>query len=92
MMETDDGPGQGCVAIGQLSLEANIVVAGSSMSAIDVDRARGAGRLDMAESADQSAYLEVGGVVVAAGLLRKKRGSSVFVVTRMMADGQEVRL
>lgn len=90
-METDDGLAQGCVAIGGLSLDANIIVAGSSMSAMDVDRARGGGRLRMAAPADPSAYLEVGGVVVAAGLLKRKRGSSVFVVTRMMADGQEVR-
>jgi len=90
-METDTGAAPGCVAIGGLSLDANIIVAGSSMSALDVDRARSAGRLRMAAPADRSAYLEVGGVVVAAGLLKRKRGRSVFVVTRMMATGQEVR-
>jgi len=90
-MKTDDGPAPGCAAIGGLSLDASIIVAGSSMSALDVDRARSGGRLRMAAPADQSAYLEVGGVVVAAGLLKRKRGSSVFVVTRMMANGQEVR-
>ncbi len=90
-METDAGPAPDCVAIGGLSLDANIIVAGSTMSALDVDRARSGGRLRMEAPADQSAYLEVGGVVVAAGLLKRRRGSSVFVVTRMMANGQEVR-
>lgn len=90
-METDKGPAQACVAIGGLPLDANLIVASSPMSAMDVDRARSGGGLRMAAPADQSAYLEVGGVVVAAGLLRRKRGSSVFVVTRMMAAGQEVR-
>lgn len=90
-METDAGSALDRVAIGGLSLDANIIVAGSTMSALDVDRARSGGRLRMEAPADRSAYLEVGGVVIAAGLLKRKHGKSVFVVTRMMANGQEVR-
>jgi len=48
--------------------------------------------LTMARNGLGTAYLEVGGVLVAEGSLKKKKGKSAFVVTRVFDEGTEVRV
>ncbi len=72
----------------ELLLDACVVLASGKMSADRLDRARDTGRLTMKRPL--AACLEVGGVVVAEGRIRKRRGKSVFVVTRAYRDGSEV--
>lgn len=88
-MGTQNETGEPKAAIGGLSLEACIVMASGTMSAEDVDRARDAGRLTMKAHERGAAYLEVGGVVVAEGTLRARRGKSAFVVTRTYQESSE---
>jgi hypothetical protein len=90
-MGARDETGEPKAAVGGLSLDAYVVIASGSMSADDVDRARDAGKLSMKAPEKGAAYLEVGGVVVAEGALRKKHGKSAFVVTRTYQDSGEVR-
>ncbi len=90
-MGARDGTGEPKAAVGGLGLDAYVVIASGSMSAEDVDRARDAGKLAMKAPEKGAAYLEVGGVVVAEGVVRKKRGKSAFVVTRTYQDSGEVR-
>ncbi len=61
------------------------------MSAEDVDRARDSSKLSMKAPENGAAFLEVGGVVVAEGRLRNRRGKSAFVVTRTYQESSEVR-
>ncbi len=81
-MGARDETGEPKAAVGALGLDACIVIASGSMSAEDVNRARDAGKLAMKAPEKGAAYLEVGGVVVAEGVVRKKHGKSAFVVTR----------
>lgn len=90
-MEIRDGTGARTADVGGLRLDACVVVASGTMSAEDVDRARDSDRLAMRAPEKGAAYLEVGGVVVAEGTLRKKHGKSAFVVTRTYQDSGEVR-
>jgi hypothetical protein len=90
-MGARDETGEPRAAVGGLGLDACVVIASGSMSAEDVDRARDSGRLAMKAPEKSAAYLEVGGVVVAEGTLRKKHGKSAFVVTRTYQDSGEVR-
>jgi hypothetical protein len=83
-------PGETRAAIGGLSLEATVVLAGSRMSAGDVERARRDGSLRMDATGDGIAYLEAGGVIVAEGRMKRKHGKSAFVVTRTFSGVPEV--
>jgi hypothetical protein len=83
------GAGEARVAIGGLGLDAYVLIASGSMSAEDLERARESGRLTLKAPVTGAAYLEVGGIVVAEGRLRAKRGKSAFVVTRSYQDSSE---
>lgn len=85
----ETGAGEARVAIGGLGLDAYVVIASGSMSAEGVDRARDSGKLALKAPGKGAAYLEVGGVAVAEGWLRAKRGKSAFVVTRSYQDSSE---
>jgi hypothetical protein len=91
-MGTVDNAGtvQARVSIGGLGLDAYVLIASGTMSAEDLDLARDSGRLAMKAPVTGAAYLEVGGVVVAEGRLRTKRGKSAFVVTRSYQESSEV--
>ena len=91
-METGEKGNGERVAMGGLGLEARVVLAGSSMSAADVDKARLSGGLSLERPAGGRAYLEVGGVAVAEGKIARRGGKSAFVVTRLLKKGEEVRL
>ncbi len=84
------GAGEARAAIGGLSLDAYVVIASGAMSAEDLDGARDSGKLAMKAPIAGAAYLEVGGVVVAEGVVQKKRGKSAFVVTRNYQESSEV--
>ena len=78
--------------VGALHLYAQVIVASGRMSVADVERAGHEGMLTMARNGLGTAYLEVGGVLVAEGSLKKKKGKSAFVVTRVFDEGTEVRV
>ena len=84
-----EGSGEQRVAVDGLNLEASVIVATGSMSAADADKARGVGQIAMAEPANATAYLEVGGVRVAEGTIGRKRGKAAFIVTRMFESSNE---
>lgn len=88
-MGANSGNGERTADVGGLRLDACVIVASGTMSAEGVDRARDSGRIAMKAYESGAAYLEVGGVVVAEGELRKKRGKSAFVVTRAYQEGSE---
>ncbi len=90
-MEARDNSGARTAEVGDLRLDACVVVASGTMSAEDADRARDSGWLAMKAPEGGVAYLEVGGVVVAEGRLRKRRGKNAFVVTRTYQESGEVR-
>jgi len=89
-MKTNGKPGESRAAIGGLPLDAIVVLASSTLSAGDVERARRDGNLRIGAPGNGAAYLEVGGVTVAEGRMKKRRGGTAFVVTRMFGEGQEV--
>ncbi len=89
-MENMERQSQAHAAIGGLSLDACVVLASSTLSAGDVDRARRGGNLRMSAPADETAYLEVGGVVVAEGRMKLRHRKNSFVVTRTFNEGSEV--
>jgi len=70
------------LAAGDLLLDANVILASSRMCAESVDEARRAGTVRMAAPRGRMAYLEVGGVLVAEGRIRRRAGRRVFIVTR----------
>jgi hypothetical protein len=84
------GAGEARIAIEGLGLDAYVLIASGAMSAEDLDGARDAGRLTLKAPVTGAAYLEVGGIVVAEGRLRAKRGKSAFVVTRSYQESSEV--
>ena len=88
-METIERQDQAEAAIGALSLDAVVVLASSALSAGDVDRARRDGNLRMGAPGNGAVYLEVGGVAVAEGRMKKRHGKSAFVVTRVFSEGLE---
>ena len=77
--------------VGRLSMEAVVVLASSKLSADEVEQRRRAGTLTMSTPAGQPAYLEVGGIIVAEGVVRKQHGKSAFVVTRTYQESSGVR-
>ncbi len=84
------GAGEARIAIEGLGLDAYVVIASGSISAEELERARESGRLALKAPGMGAAYLEVGGVVVAQGTLRSRRGKSAFVVTRSYQELSEV--
>ena len=91
-METRKREIEGSLAMGDLLLNANILLASAALCADDVDRGRRAESLSMKAPERGMAYLEIGGVVVAEGRMAKKRGASVFVVTRTYPEYAEARI
>ena len=91
-MKTRKAEIEGSMAVGDLLLNANILLASSTMCADDVDRSRRSGALSMAAPKRGTAYLEIGGVVVAEGRMARKRGKRIFVVTRTYTEYAEAGL
>lgn len=78
--------------MGDLLLDANVILASGRMCAESVDVARRAGSVRMTAPLGRLAYLEVGGVLVAEGRIRRRAGRKVFVVTKAYAGQGEATI
>jgi hypothetical protein len=72
---------------GCLPLEANVVLAAAAMNATELSRIQRLGKLTI--PAGKSAWLEVGGVVLAEGRIEQNKDGATFVVTRMLAHVED---
>ncbi len=72
-----------------LALDACVILAQAKLSAADVEQARRLGRLEMACPAGDKAYLEVGGVTIAEGVMKRRWGTQVFVVSKAYGSSEE---
>lgn len=88
-MESDQPSTEQRVQTGALRLDACIVLASTTMSPEDVEKARRSGALLMAAPKRGTAYLEVGGIVVAEGRMARRGGTNAFVVTRTYRENGE---
>jgi hypothetical protein len=75
--------------VNTLALDACVILAQAQLSAADVEQARRLGRLEMACPAGDKAYLEVGGVTIAEGVMKRRWGTQVFMVTKAYGNSEE---
>ncbi|MFH2113206.1 MAG: hypothetical protein ABIJ86_01705 [Spirochaetota bacterium] len=75
--------------VDMLALEACVILAQTKLSAADVEQARRLGRLEMACPAGAKAHLEVGGVTIAEGVMKRRWGTQVFVLSKAYGNSEE---
>lgn len=87
----EDGSANLSEAAEALAVEPRIVLAAGRLSAAELALARGRGSLAMAGFEGGKAYLELGGVVLAEGSVRRRGGRYAFVASRAYATEGEGR-
>lgn len=81
----DDGTANLAEAVGALEVGPRIILADARLSAAELASARGRGSLAMAAFEGGKAYLELGGVALAEGAVRRRGGRYAFIVSRAYA-------
>lgn len=87
----EDGMSDLTEAVEALAVEPRIVLAAKRLSAAELALARGRGSLDMAAFEGGKAYVELGGVVLAEGAVRRRGGRYAFIASRAYATEGERR-
>jgi|GEM_PF-3202150 len=85
MRKSTDGI-EASVAVGDLLLDATVILASTRLCADDAAAAERSGTVGFPAPGGRLAYLEVGGVIVAEGRMARKSGRSVFVVSRTYGE------
>lgn len=85
----DDGRSNLAEAAEALTVEPRIILADGRLSAAELASAKGRGSLSMAAFEGGKAYLELGGVVLAEGALRRRGGRYAFIASRAYAKEGE---
>lgn len=87
----DDGTVDLAEAVGALEVEPRIILADARLSAAELASARVRGSMAMAAFEGGKAYLELGGVVLAEGAVRRRGGRYAFIASHAYAKEGEAR-
>lgn len=87
----DDGRSNLAEAAEALTVEPRIILADGRLSAAELALARGRGSIGMAAFEGGKAYLELGGVVLAEGAVRRRGGRYSFITSRAYRAEGETR-